>query len=132
MQTDVEPRRVSKAALWVGWILSVLPALALLLSASAKLAKPAGITDGFGKLGWPVEYATGLGILEISCVVVYLIPQTAVLGAILMTGYLGGAIATHVRIGEFGIIPQIVLGVLVWLGLYLRDPRLRALAPLRS
>jgi hypothetical protein len=66
--------------------------------------------------------------------VIYLIPQTSVLGAILMTGYLGGAIATHVRLGEFvkGIIPQVGLGVLVWLGLYLRDPRLRALAPLRS
>jgi hypothetical protein len=132
MQTDLEPRRASKAALWVGRILSVLPALALLLSGSAKLAKPAGLPEAFSKLGWPAEYATGLGSLEIACAVVYLIPQTSVLGAILMTGYLGGAIATHVRIGDFNIIPHVGLGILVWLGLYLRDPRLRALAPLRS
>jgi DoxX-like family len=73
----------------------------------------------------------GLGIVEIACAAVYVIPQTAVLGAILMTGYLGGAIATHVRVGQFGVIPQISLGVPVWLGLYLRDPRLRGLVPIR-
>jgi hypothetical protein len=97
-----------------------------------KLVHPPQLAEGFKTLGWPEEYALGLGILEIACAVVYLIPQTSVLGAILMTGYLGGAIATHVRVGQFGVIPQIGLGVLVWLGLYLRDPRLRALVPIRS
>ena len=88
---------------------------------------------GFEDLGWPVSAAFGLGCVEISCAVIYLIPQTAVLGAILMTGYLGGAIATHVRLGQFGMmVPAIILGVLVWLGLYLRDARVRSLAPIRS
>ena len=72
----------------------------------------------------------GLGILEVACTVIYLIPRTAVLGAILLTGYLGGATATHVRIGEPWFMP-VLLGVVVWLGIYLRDPRLRALIPLR-
>jgi hypothetical protein len=75
--------------------------------------------------------ATPLGILELTCTVLYLIPQTAVLGAILLTGYLGGAIATHVRLGE-GIIMHVVIGIVFWLGIYLRDSRLRALIPLRS
>jgi hypothetical protein len=131
-QPDLVAPRVSKPALWGGWILSALPVLALLLSGSMKLVHPPNLAEGFKTLGWPEEYALGLGILEIACAVVYLIPQTSVLGAILMTGYLGGAIATHVRVGQFGVIPQIGLGVLVWLGLYLRDPRLRALVPLRS
>lgn len=131
-QADLVVPRVSKTALWTGWILSALPVLALLLSGGMKLVHPPQLAEGFKTLGWPEEYAFGLGILEIACAVVYVIPQTSVLGAILMTGYLGGAIATHVRVGQFGIIPQIGLGVLVWLGLYLRDPRLRALVPIRS
>jgi hypothetical protein len=133
-QPDLVALRVSKSALWAGWILSALPALALLTSGAMKLVHPPDLAEGFKTLGWPEEYALGLGILEIACAVVYLIPQTSVLGAILMTGYLGGAIATHVRVGQFasGIILQVGLGVLVWLGLYLRDPRVRALVPLRS
>lgn len=71
-----------------------------------------------------------LGVTELLCAVLYAIPQTSVLGAILLTGYMGGAIATHARIGE-GFIPQIIIGVLVWLGLFLRDARLRALIPIR-
>jgi hypothetical protein len=73
----------------------------------------------------------GLGILELICAVIYVIPRTSMLGAILLTGYLGGAIATHVRVGEQFIMPA-VLGVLIWGGLYLRDYRLRALLPLRT
>jgi len=131
-QNDPVAPRVSKTAQWAGWILSVLPVLALFLSGVMKLVHPPQLAEGFKSLGWPEEYALGLGILEIACAIVYVMPQTSVLGAILMTGYLGGAIATHVRIGQFGIVPQIGLGVLVWLGLYLRDPRLRALVPFRS
>ena len=71
----------------------------------------------------------GLGILELTCVIIYLIPQTAVLGAILVTGYIGGIIATHVRVGDFGIVPFIIVGVLIWLGLFLRYPRLRRIIP---
>jgi hypothetical protein len=101
------------------------------MSAAMKFAMPADAVEGFEHLGWPRELAIALGIIELTCTVLYLIPQTAVLGAILLTGYLGGAIATHVRIEE-GFVPPLILGVLVWLGLYLRDRRLRALVPLRS
>jgi hypothetical protein len=102
-----------------------------LVSAVMKFVKPDDVVKGFAHLGWPENLAVGLGILEIACTVIYVIPRTAVLGAILLTGYLGGAIATHVRIGDPFYVP-IILGVLVWGGLYLRDARLRALLPLRS
>jgi hypothetical protein len=123
---------VSKKALWAGRVISALPVLLMTMSGTMKLMKPEPVVESFAHIGWPVEYAVGLGILELSCVAVYLISRTSVLGAILMTGYLGGAIATHVRIGEMMIATQAGLGVLVWLGLYLREPRLRALIPLRS
>jgi hypothetical protein len=100
------------------------------MSAAMKFAKPQPVIDGFTKLGWPEKLATPLGLVELACTVLYLIPQTAVLGAILLTGYLGGAIATHVRVGDpFHTV--VVFGVLVWGGLFLRDPRLRVLIPFR-
>jgi hypothetical protein len=87
--------------------------------------------QGNVKYGYPVSITVPLLIVEIICVILYAVPQTAVLGAILLTGYLGGAVATHVRAGEPWFFPVIV-GVLVWLGLVLRDPRLRSLVPLRK
>ena len=81
-------------------------------------------------LGYP-EHPFALAIVEVSCTLVYLIPRTAVLGAILLTGYLGGAIATHVRLLEMQFLTPLVLGVLIWGGLFLRDPRVRALIPIR-
>lgn len=130
MQADTAFPPPSKAARWIGRVLSALPVLALLLSAVVKLVKPEGFVENFEKLGYPESVALGIGIAELACTIVYIIPQTAVLGAILLTGYLGGATATHVRVGDPFFAP-VILGVLVWLGLYLRDPRLRALAPLR-
>lgn len=131
-QADVSVPRVSKAAFWTGWIFTILPVLLLAFSGSMKLMQPPQMADSFKHLGWPPEYALGLGIVELSCAVIFLFPPTSVLGAILVTGYLGGAIATHVRIGELpNMAVPIGLGVLAWLGLYLRDPRIRALAPLR-
>jgi hypothetical protein len=121
---------VSKGALWAGRIISALPVLMLLFSGVMKLAKPAPVLEGFTHLGYDPKIAVGLGILEIACTIVYIIPRTAFLGAILLTGYLGGAIATHLRIGEQFIGP-VLFGVLVWLGLFLRDLRLRQLLPLR-
>ena len=103
----------------------------LLFSGVMKFVSPAEMKEGFTKLGWDESLAVGLGIVEIGCTIVYLIPRTSVLGAILLTGYLGGAVATHVRIHDQFFIP-IILGVLVWGGLYLRDARLRAVLPLRS
>jgi len=120
---------ISKAARWTGRIMSWLPALMLLFSAVMKLVHPPQLDEGFAHLGLPVSLAFGLGILELACTVVYLMPRTAVLGAILLTGYLGGAILTHLRVGD-PYYTQFLLGVMLWGGLFLRDPRLRALLPL--
>jgi hypothetical protein len=88
--------------------------------------------QGFAQFGYPESLILKIGILEIFCTVVYMIPRTSVLGAILMTGYLGGATATNVRVGDPSSFIPVLVGVLVWAGLYLRDDRLRALIPLRS
>ena len=130
MPSDNLTAPVSKKMLWAGRIMSALPVLGLLFSGGMKLAQPPGLAESFTHLGWPVNLALALGILELACTIVYVIPRTAMLGAILLTGYLGGAIATHVRIGE-PFLPVILMGVLIWGGLFLRDPRLRALMPLR-
>ena len=119
---------VSKGRLWASYAMSGLPALALIASAGMKLAKVPAVQEGFAHLGWPASVVFGLGLVELACTVLYLVPATSVLGAILLTGYLGGAIATHSRIGEPFIGP-LVLGVLVWGGLYLRVPQLQALIP---
>jgi len=116
---------------WAGCIVSALPVLALLLSASMKFVQPKEMSEQFEHLGWPMHLAITLGILELGSALIYAIPQTAVLGAILLTGYLGGAIATHVRIDE-PVYLHVGLGVLVWLGIFLRDARLRALLPIRK
>jgi hypothetical protein len=120
------------AMIWTGRVLSTLPTLLLLLSAVMKFSGAQAVVEGLEKFGWPPGYLVGLGILELACVVIYAVPQTAVLGAILLTGYLGGAIATHVRIQDLNVVTHVVLGVALWLGLFLRDERLRALIPLRK
>ena len=119
--------------LWAGRVLSAIPVLMLLMSASMKLMQGEEVVKGFADFGYPQSALVMIGVVEIVCAVLYAIPQTAVLGAILATGYLGGAVATHVRVGEgfAGFGPAIGLGVLIWAGLYLRDVRLRALVPLR-
>ena len=122
---------ISKKALWAGRIISAIPVLMLTFSAVLKLMRPAPVMQEFGRLELPARLAIAIGILELACTVIYAIPKTAVLGAILLTGYLGGAILTHLRIADPFWNP-IIPGVLVWLGLYLREPRLRALVPLRK
>jgi hypothetical protein len=122
---------ISKAALWTGYIMTVLPSLLMVFSAVTKLVKAPVVMDNIAHAGIPESHIIPLGIVELTCTVVYLIPRTSVLGAILLTGYLGGAIATTTRLGE-GFILQVILGVVIWGGLFLRDPRLRALIPLRS
>jgi xanthine/uracil permease len=102
----------------------------LLMSGIMKLARVPDVVKGFAHLGYSDSLAVPLGIVELACTVLYVIPQTAVLGAILLTGYLGGATTTHLRINEPFFAP-VVLGVLVWLGLFLRDARLRELIPFR-
>jgi hypothetical protein len=131
METTTQPARSNAALIWTGRVISVLPVLGLTMSAIFKFLKPAEVVKEFSRLGWSENSAFGLGVLEVACTIVYLIPQTAVLGAILLTGYLGGAIATHVRLNESFLAP-LIMSVLVWLGIFLRDARLRALIPLRS
>jgi uncharacterized membrane protein YphA (DoxX/SURF4 family) len=130
-QTDAENISVSKKMLWTGRIVSSLPVLVLIMSAVMKFAKPPPVVEGFAHLGLPVTLAFGLGVLELACTAIYVIPRTAVLGAILLTGYLGGAVVAHLRVGDPFIGPCI-FGVLIWAGLFFREPRLRALIPLRS
>jgi hypothetical protein len=131
MEPGTQLARPSKLQLWTGCILSALPALLLMLSAIMKLMRVPPVVQGFAHFGLPDRLIIGFGVLEFSCAAVYLIPQTSILGAILMTGYLGGAILTNLRVGD-SVIMIVVLGVLVWGGLYLRDHRIRALIPLRS
>jgi hypothetical protein len=121
--------QVSKGTLWAGRIISGLPVLFLLIDGAMKLVKPAPVVEATVGLGYPESVIVPIGVVLIVCTILYLIPKTSVLGAILLTGYLGGAVATHVRTGEslFSIIFPVIFGVLLWLGLYLRDSRLRAL-----
>ncbi len=116
---------------WVGRVISVLVSLFFAMSAFMKLKGGAEVMQGMAHLGLPESLIMPLAILEISCVVIYLIPATSVLGTILLTGYIGGAICTHLRVGDPFFI-QIALGIVVWLGLYLRENRLKALIPLRT
>ena len=120
----------STKIMWTGRVISILPCLLFLLSAFLKVKDGPEVLQGLAHLGIPVSMMVPLAILEISCVVIYLIPATSVLGAILLTGYVGGAICTHWRVGD-PFYAQIVLGILIWLGLYLRESRLKALIPLR-
>ena len=121
---------VSKKVLWAGYIMSTIPVLILLFSAAMKFAKPPPVMEGFKHLGLPESLALGLGVLELACTVLYVIPRTSVLGAILLTGYFGGAILAHLRVGDPFIGP-VIFGALVWGGLFLRDPRLRDLIPFK-
>jgi hypothetical protein len=122
---------VSNGARWGGRILSGLPVLLMLVTGSFGLFSPAAAAVGFAKYGYPAGALQPIIITEIFCVVLYVIPRTSFLGAILLTGYLGGATATHVRLSETLAVFPIIVGIMVWAGLYLRDARLRALVPLR-
>ncbi len=120
-----------KAALWGGRVLSFLVVGMLVMSASMKFSGAPEVAASLTHLGFATDMAITLGIIELTCVLLYLVPHTAVLGAVLITGYLGGAIAVHLRLGEPVTIP-LVLGIVAWAGLWLREPRLRRVLPLRS
>ena len=120
---------------WAGRVLTGIPMLFLLFDGIIKLLRVKPVLDGMPLLGWPVSLAIPLGILLLSCLALYAIPQTAVLGAILLTGYLGGAVATHVRVADplfSHVLFPVYVGAMLWGGLYLRDARLRALIPFRG
>jgi DoxX-like family len=132
MQSGTQTAPLSKKELWAGRITSALPVLFLLLDGVMKLVKPAVVVEATVQLGYPESVILPLGIVLLACTIIYLIPRTSVL--VLLTGYLGGAVATHVRVagGPFPISFPVMLGVLLWLGFFLHDVRLRALIPLRK
>jgi hypothetical protein len=130
MEITPQAPLVSKKLIWAGRVMSAVPVLMLALSAVMKFMKPQQVVEGFTHFGFPAGMITGIGILELLFVVVYVIPSTAVLGAILVTAFLGGATVTTLRTGDAYYGP-IFLGILVWGGLFLRDPKIRALIPVR-
>jgi len=132
MQSDMQPAPISKGALWAGRIMSALPALFLLVDGVMKLVKPEVVVKTTVELGYAEAVILPLGVVLLACTILYLIPRTTVLGAILLTGYLGGAVATHVRAGQgpFEVLFPVVFGALLWGGLVLRNDRLRRLIPL--
>ncbi len=117
--------------MWTGRIISGLAVAMFVMSAVMKLVGGEVAMQGMANLGLPESMVLPLAVLEIACVVIYLVPSTSVLGAILLTGYIGGTISTHWRVGDL-FITNVLLGIFVWLGLYLREPRLRELVPLRA
>ena len=129
MQRSSSP---SKATLWIGRVMSALPVLLVLFGSVMKLMRTPSVIEGFTHAGLPGSLIIPVGMIEMMCVVVYVVPQTAVLGAILMTGLLGGATITGLRIADPSWPLPLILGMLAWGGLFLRDPRLRQLIPLRK
>jgi hypothetical protein len=131
MQSGTQTSPASRTGLWAGRILSGLVVLVFIFTGGFALLKPAMAMQGFVHYGYPDGVLPKIIVTEIVCALIYAIPRTSVLGAILLTGYLGGATVTHVHAGEPFFLP-IVVGIAVWLGLFLRDTRLRALVPVRS
>ena len=125
----------TKGQLWAGRIMSGLGVAFLLMDGVMKLFKPAVVRETFARLGYPESEIIGVGVLLLICMALYLIPRASILGALLLTGYLGGAVATHVRVGDpllSHVLFPTYIAALLWVGLYLREPRLRALVPLKS
>ena len=133
MQSSTQSATESKGMLWTGRVLSGLMALFLVLDGVGHLMKPAPVVEAFARLGYPLSASIGIGLLALICTAIYVTPKTSVLGAILLTGYLGGAVSTHVRAGStpFETIFPVILGLLVWAGIFVRDAQLRQLIPLR-
>jgi len=133
MNMAITVEKVSAGRFWTGWIITGLVALFMLFDAGAKYVKPAPVVDAFARIEWPIGLASTVGTILLVCTVIYLIPQSAVLGAILLTGYLGGAVATNLRLQNplltHTLFP-VYLGVLTWVGLWLREPRVGSVFPL--
>ena len=133
-QAGMQARAVSKGRLWTGRIISILVVLFLLFDGITKVMKVKAVLDASAQLGYPASTIAGIGITLLVCTAFYVIPQTAVLGAVLLTGYLGGAVATSVRVSGplFNTLFPIIFAAFMWAGLFLREKRLSALMPLRS
>lgn len=133
MQLNAQMANESKGMLWTGRILSGLMALLFVFDGVGHLMKPTPVVEAFARLGYPLSASVGIGLLALVCTAIYVTPRTSIFGAILMTGYLGGAVSTHVRAGStlFETIFPVILGTLMWAGIYVRDAQLRKLLPLR-
>ena len=132
MQSIAQAASVSKTARWAGWVMTAIPVLLVLMASVMKLVKAPAVLEGMARAGIPEHLIVPVGVIELICVVVYVIPRTSILGAILMTGLLGGATITGLRIGDPSVPIPVVVGMLAWGGLWMREPRLRELIPLRS
>lgn len=121
----------SGKVVWVGRVITAVVSLLFLFSAAMKFMGGGEVKEGMAHLGLPESMVIPLGILEAACTVIYLIPATSVLGAVLLAGYIGGAICTHWRVGD-PFLGQVAIGLVIWLGIYLREPRLKAVIPLRK
>jgi|SRR3981189_300721 hypothetical protein len=135
MSAEAASTGVSKKALWAGRTISTVIVLLLVLDGVMKFFKPKPVVDAFAHLGIPIELDFAIGTLLLLCTLLYAMPATSILGAILLTGYLGGAVMSHLRAGDplfTHVLFPTYLGSLIWLGLYLRDARLRVLIPLRN
>jgi len=132
MQPTTHSASVSKKRVWTGYILTALIALFLLFDCSLKILRLTPAVEANARLGYPARVILPIGIAELICLVLFIVPRTSILGAILLTGYLGGATATQVRLEDPWFFFPIVIGILAWAGLFLRDARLRSLVPLRS
>ncbi|HEX5432576.1 MAG TPA: DoxX family protein [Bryobacteraceae bacterium] len=119
--------------LWTGWALSIWPVFVVLTSATWKLTRNQAYVAEFARIGWPESALTLLAFLQLGCIILYIIPRTAVLGCVLLTGYLGGAIAAYTRMGEpYPVLVPLSTSLIAWAGIYLREKRLRALLPIRT
>ena len=118
--------------LWIGWVVSLWPAFVVVSSATWKLTRNQWYVTEFARIGWPDSALPLLAFLQLGSLLLFFIPRTSVLGAILLTGYLGGAIATYTRIGEpYPVLVPLSTSMIAWLGLWFRDDRLRTLLPFR-
>jgi hypothetical protein len=127
-----QKKSVSGAQVWTGRVISILLALSLAMGGVIDVMKPDFVVKAVTQMGYPESMIQPIGVVVLICVILYLIPSTAVLGAILLTGYLGGAVATHVRAGDpllTRVLVPVYYAILLWGGLYLRYHRLRALVP---
>jgi uncharacterized glyoxalase superfamily protein PhnB len=125
---------ISNRRLWAGRVMSGLPTLFLLMDGGMKLYKPRVVVEATVQMGYPESAIVGIGVALLLSTLLFLLPRTSILGAILLTGYLGGAIASQVRVSAvpFNIVFPVLFGALLWGGLWLRDRRLQSLLPLRA
>lgn len=135
MPVSAETAAPSKARLWTGRILTVLTTLFLLFDGVMKLVEPLPVTRAMTQLGFPLHLSVPIGIILLICTALYAFPSTSVFGAVLLTGYLGGAVVSQLRIGAplfFNTLFPVYFAILLWAAVYLQEPRLRTLIPVRT